>query len=81
MSNGIGALVTDQLLYILLSGCGAIGIISAIFLAAKCKVINKTAKLSIAALIIVAFSIVLYLTGLALAFGNPHPSASPVPFQ
>ncbi len=81
MGNGIGALVTDQLLYFLLFWCGAIGIISTIFLAAKGKVINKPAKRWITALIILVSSIALGLIGLALAFGNNHPSASPCRFS
>jgi len=81
MSSGIGIDATDLLLYLVLFGTIVFVIVSTILLITKGKLINKPTKVLIIALMITAVSIAVYLMVIALAFGNPHPSASPVPLQ
>lgn len=81
MSSGIGIYATDLLLYLVLFGTIVFVIVSTILLITKGKQINKSTKVFIIALMITALSIAVYLMVIAMAFGNTHPSASPVPLQ
>jgi len=81
MSSGIGIYATDLSLYLILFGSIVFVIVTTILLITKGKRINKSTRLIIIALIITAISIAAYLMVIAMAFGNTHPSASPVPLQ
>ena len=78
MSNIYAA---DLLLYLVLFGTIVFVIVSTILLITKGKLINKSTKVLIIALMITALSIAVYLMVIAMAFGNTYPSASPVPLQ
>jgi hypothetical protein len=79
MTSGIGIYAIDPLLYLILFGTIEFVIVSTILLITKGKRINKSTHVFVIALIITALSIAAYLMVIAMAFGNTHPSASPVP--
>lgn len=56
-------------------------IITTIALLIMGKQYNKHLRRLIIGLLIIALGFGLYLVYLAFAFGNPHPSAQPVPFR
>ena len=64
----------------MLLGCVAM-ILSTVVLLMKGKRYNKFARGLMFGLLIVPFGIAMYLVYLAFAFGNSHPSATPVPVQ
>lgn len=79
MSSGIGIYTTGLLVYPILFGSIAGVIVTTILLITKGKRINKPTKLFMIALIIIALSIAVYLMVMAMAFGDTHPSATPMP--
>jgi Mn2+/Fe2+ NRAMP family transporter len=81
MSSGIGIYTTGLLAYPILLGSIVVVIVTTILLITKGKRIYKSTKLFMIALIITALSIVVYSIVIAMAFGNAHPSATPVPLQ
>jgi len=64
----------------MLLGCVAM-ILSTIVLLKKGKRYNKFVRGSMIVLLMIFSGIAIYLVYLAFAFGNPHPSATPVPLQ
>jgi len=64
----------------MLLGCVAM-ILSTIALLKKGKRYNKFVRGSMIVLLMIFSGIAIYLVYLAFAFGNPHPSATPVPLQ
>jgi len=81
MSSGIGIYATGLLVYPILFGSIFALIVTTILLITKGKHIYKSTKLFMIALIITALSIVVYSMVIAMAFGNTHPPAFPVPLQ
>jgi hypothetical protein len=79
MNTGIDA--TGLSLYLILFGSIVFVVVTTILLITKGKRINKPTKVIIIALMITAISIAAYWMVIAMAFGNTHPSASPVPLQ
>ncbi|HEX2978953.1 MAG TPA: hypothetical protein VHO48_01695 [Anaerolineaceae bacterium] len=75
---------SEKLLSILLSYPLLIGsltavIVSTIFLIAKGKRCSKSGRRWMIGLLITAGLLTVFSLGVAFSFGNPHPSASPVP--
>ncbi len=81
MSSGFGIYTTSLLEYPIFFGSIFAVIVTTILLIAKGKRMHKSTKLLMIALIIIALSIAVYLMIMAMAFGNTHPSATPVPLQ
>lgn len=78
MSSGSERYITILVSSPILLGCVAM-ILSTIVLLKKGKQYNKPTRRLMIALLMVSLGIAVYLVYLALAFGNPHPSAPPVP--
>lgn len=78
MSSGSERYITILVSSPILLGCVAM-ILSTIVLLKKGKQYNKSTRRLMIALLIVCLGIAVYLVYLAFAFGNPHPSAPPVP--
>ncbi len=80
MTSGNEILISILLSNAILMGIVAI-IASTIFLLKKGNQYNKHMRILMIAMLIIAFVFSLYLLHMAFVFGNPHPSASPVPLS
>jgi Na+/H+ antiporter NhaA len=81
MSSGIGIYTAGLLVYPIFFGSIFALIVTTILLISKGKRINKSTRLFMIALIIIADLFVVYSMVIAVAFGNTHPSATPVPLH
>jgi len=81
MTSGNEIVISNLLSYPILVGSIAAVIVSTIFLLTIGKQLNKFTKRLMIALLIIALATTLYLLHMAFVFGNPHPSASPVPLS
>lgn len=81
MSNGIGVFMESLLSYPVLIASIVVIIISVTLLILKYKQMNKYMRIFIIALLIISLLITLFLVIMAIAFGNSHPPASPVPIS
>lgn len=80
MSSGSERYISILLSSPTLLGSVALILLTIVFLK-KGKKYNKFTRGLMIALLIMTFSIAVYLVYLAFAFGDSHPSATPVPLQ